>query len=415
MLDECAPKYLPFSKCISREQELQTMKADKRIVVLEEQQLQAKNRAPKATADLSTGLKVANAFVRRGLACEQAGLLTYETHEKIRHAFMSHMSRTAPPWFRAPDIAAVLRADRELWMKAFELCRSNLRVDADGKHPLDTALLQLYNSAEVVFNLLPTPGSAPVKRARSSSCSLTALRQRRQKLRLHRNRPTADQRMTGSRCLRRSKVFQQLTRAKLASVTTSTCRMAAPTAVTRRTGIYDVSRETMSASSAVASMGYKVVIRSDKWQPQSHPVLQKAVCVEIFCGKTRLSRRLRAKQFQVISDISVDHLASKGIPILRIDVSKKSQRLVLEELLRLDCSLYVHFAPPCGTASAARSIKPGPPPLRSINFPMELKGLSFVQRARVSAANFLYQWTWKMIQELDARNVGWSVETPQGL
>lgn len=147
------------------------MKADKRIIVLEEQQLQAKNRAPKATADLSTGLKVANAFVRRGLACEQAGLLTYETHEKIRHAFMSHMSRTAPPWFRAPDIAAVLRADRELWMKAFELCRSNLRVDADGKHPLDTALLQLYNSAEVVFNLLPTPGSAPVKRARSPAAA----------------------------------------------------------------------------------------------------------------------------------------------------------------------------------------------------------------------------------------------------
>jgi len=171
MLDECAPKYLPFSKCISREQELQTMKADKRIIVLEEQQLQAKNRAPKATADLSTGLKVANAFVRRGLACEQAGLLTYETHEKIRHAFMSHMSRTAPPWFRAPDIAAVLRADRELWMKAFELCRSNLRVDADGKHPLDTALLQLYNSAEVVFNRLPTPGSAPVKRARSPAAA----------------------------------------------------------------------------------------------------------------------------------------------------------------------------------------------------------------------------------------------------
>ena len=28
MLDECAAKYLPLSKCISREQELQTMKAD---------------------------------------------------------------------------------------------------------------------------------------------------------------------------------------------------------------------------------------------------------------------------------------------------------------------------------------------------------------------------------------------------
>ena len=167
MLDECSAKYLPLSKCISREQELQTMKADKRIVVLEDQQLQVKNRAPEATADLSTDLKVQNAFVRRGLACEQAGLLTYETHERIRHSFMSHMTRTPPPGFRAPDIAAVLRADRELWMKSFEVCKSNLRVGSDGQHPLDKAMLALYTSAEVVFHLLPTPSGAPSKRTRS--------------------------------------------------------------------------------------------------------------------------------------------------------------------------------------------------------------------------------------------------------
>ena len=137
--------------------------------------------------------------------------------------------------------------------------------------------------------------------------------------------------------------------------------------------------------------------------------LSKAVCVEIFCGKAGLSRRLRKKHLQVIS---VDHSAAKGVPILRIDISKSSQRKVLEELLRLDLVLYVHFAPPCGTASAARHIKPGPPPLRSIDFPMGLSGLTFLQRARVSAANFLYKWTCDMILELDARGVGWSVENP---
>ena len=166
MLEECAPKYLPLSKCISREQELQTLKMDRRIVVLEDQQLQVKNKAPEASADLSTDLKVQNAFVRRGLACEQAGILTYETHEKIRHAFMAHLGRQPPPQFKAPDIGAVLRADKELWMKAFDKCKSNIRVDAMGQFPLDKALLELYNSPEVVFHLLPTPGGA-TKRARS--------------------------------------------------------------------------------------------------------------------------------------------------------------------------------------------------------------------------------------------------------
>eukprot|EP00435_Cladocopium_sp_Y103_P008488 s675_g2.t1 len=77
------------------------------------------------------------------------------------------MTRSAPPGFRAPDIAAVLRADRELWMKAFEKCKSNIKVSADGHYPLDKALLELYNAPEVVFHLLPTPGSAPAKRTRS--------------------------------------------------------------------------------------------------------------------------------------------------------------------------------------------------------------------------------------------------------
>ena len=175
MLEECAPRYLPLSKCISREQELQTLKADKRIVVLEDQQLQVKNKAPEAAADLSTDLKVQNAFVRRGLAGEQAGIFAYETHEKIRHAFMAHMTRTAPPGFKSPDIGAILRADKELWMKAFERCRSNIRIDASGTYPLDTALLELYTSPEVVFHLLPTPGSSSsTKRARSPERSSTS-------------------------------------------------------------------------------------------------------------------------------------------------------------------------------------------------------------------------------------------------
>jgi len=162
-----APKYLPLSKCISREQELQTMKVDKRIDVIEDQQLQVKNKAPEAHADLTTDLKVQNAFVRRGLAGEQAGIFTYSTHEKVRHAFMAHMTRAAPPGFRAPDIGAVLRADRELWMKAFELCKSSIRVDATGVYPLDAALLKLHTSPEVVFHLLPTLGNTPAKRTRS--------------------------------------------------------------------------------------------------------------------------------------------------------------------------------------------------------------------------------------------------------
>ena len=78
----------------------------------------------------------------------------------------------------------------------------------------------------------------------------------------------------------------------------------------------------------------------------------------------------------------------------------------------MDKVLYVHFAPPCGTASAARNIQPGPPPLRSVRFPMGLPNLSFAQRQRVGKANFLYAWTCKVILMLSAKGTAWSVENP---
>ena len=138
------------------------------------------------------------------------------------------------------------------------------------------------------------------------------------------------------------------------------------------------------------------------------------MCVEIFCGKAKLSKFLRRKGFQVFS---VDHRAPKGVPVLLIDINSPSQKQVLEELLRRDAIIYVHFAPPCGTCSAARNIRlskhqHGPPPLRSMRRPMGLFNLKGVQKLRVEAANRLYQWTVDMIIQLDARNVDWSIENP---
>ena len=136
--------------------------------------------------------------------------------------------------------------------------------------------------------------------------------------------------------------------------------------------------------------------------------------MEVFCGKARLSKCLRKLGFQVFS---VDHQPCKGIPILTIDILSPKQVKILDELLSRSNLLYVHFAPPCGTASAARSIRlsakrHGPPPLRSIRRPMGLFGLSGSQRKRVQLANALYKWTCETILKLHRRGVGWSLENP---
>ena len=78
--------------------------------------------------------------------------MTYDTHEKIRHAFMAHMTRDAPPGFKGPDMAAIVRADRELRMRAFDKCKSDLKVNQQGKLPFDVAMLELYTSPSSCFS-----------------------------------------------------------------------------------------------------------------------------------------------------------------------------------------------------------------------------------------------------------------------
>ena len=133
--------------------------------------------------------------------------------------------------------------------------------------------------------------------------------------------------------------------------------------------------------------------------------------MEIFCGKAKLSKHLRLRNFQVVS---VDHISAHSVPILRIDITKPHQCDILESLLELDSILYVHFAPPCGTASAAREIRPGPPPLRSWEMPLGLPNLTQTQQLRVDLANKLYNWTAMIAQRLNDKHVGWSIENPAG-
>ena len=158
-------KCVPLSRCISREHELQALKQDKSIVILENNQLHVKNKQPESVADLSNEWKIHNAFIRRGLAGDQANLFSHDVHEMVRHELMSHLGRPAPPGFRSADIQAVLRADRELWARVIDKCKSNVKVNAAGEFQVDKALTELYQSPSVVFHLLPVQASR--KRAAS--------------------------------------------------------------------------------------------------------------------------------------------------------------------------------------------------------------------------------------------------------
>ena len=181
MMEESTFKIIPLSRCISREQELQAAKSDKKIVELEDHQLQVKDKSVELAADLGNELRVQLAFIRRGLAMDIAGIVTYSNYELVMREYMSHLTKAPPPGYRATDIAAVLRADKELWTRASELCRSNMRPTNTGELPIDKAIKELYLSASVVFHLLPLPSGRAAKRGHDSSPSVDPHREKKKK------------------------------------------------------------------------------------------------------------------------------------------------------------------------------------------------------------------------------------------
>ena len=160
MLQDGSIKILPLSKCISRDQELHSEKADKHVLHLEGNQIQVKNQQHDLASDLSNELKVHQAFIRRGLALEMANLASYLQHEKVVREFMTRLTQTPPPGFKKVTIEAVLRADKELWTRIADRCRSDLRMSDKGQYPVDVAMEELYLTPQVAFHLMPLPGAS---------------------------------------------------------------------------------------------------------------------------------------------------------------------------------------------------------------------------------------------------------------
>ena len=120
----------------------------------------------------------------------------------------------------------------------------------------------------------------------------------------------------------------------------------------------------------------------------------EALCLEVFCGRGRISVACRDLGMSVIP---VDHKPKcPDLQVVFLDLCKADDLQIFLEVVTTANVLSAHFAPVCGTASRARE-KPLPPelshidspPLRSDEHPFGLPGLAPHHKARVEAANSL--------------------------
>ena len=192
-----------------------------------------------------------------------------------------------------------------------------LKIDANGKLPLDVAMLDLYETASISFFLLPTPKGS--KRALEDKSDDTKLPKKEKKKKRDDRPDKGDKARVKVPEVLIKVFFQVSTKQRSAFVTTTICHMGAKTIRRNKTTWMHVLGGFINAYVATKSILLQTALRADDKASRQITYMSRVkaasrfVCVEIFCGKAKLSKFLRRKGFQVFS---VDHRAPKGVPVI---------------------------------------------------------------------------------------------------
>ena len=127
-----------------------------------------------------------------------------------------------------------------------------------------------------------------------------------------------------------------------------------------------------------------------------------------------------------IVTLGIDYAKNKDKPqsrAIKLDLSQAADQAAFWTLVGAGNVCYVHFGPPCDTASRAREIRRkdanggsaevDPRPLRSDEHPDGVSGLPAVDWERVRIANILYKFVASAVIELSRRKIRWTIENPQ--
>ena len=154
---------IAWEQCTKRESEavgqtvLRQWKADSSGIVRETETTDS------GTADLRSDLLLTLALRRRGVALEMANVMSYDTHELLVDLLMREYLRVPLSGYGKLTYEQLSRADSEFWRQmglATRIC--GVRMNADGKRPLDEAAPTVLNSYDFRVMLVPlqTPRAA---------------------------------------------------------------------------------------------------------------------------------------------------------------------------------------------------------------------------------------------------------------
>lgn len=153
-------KYIEWQYCVSREHEIMTSsKKDSGLTLDSSGSLKVNKKDQVVPCDATNDLQLKYCLVRRGLALEQANVLSFENHDIWAEKLFQCRMADAPPGYSKVTFKQLQLADAKLFVILGEKTRSGIKVTAAGR-PCDLAFAAAMDSPEVRHLLQPMPAAA---------------------------------------------------------------------------------------------------------------------------------------------------------------------------------------------------------------------------------------------------------------
>eukprot|EP00435_Cladocopium_sp_Y103_P074060 s119_g46.t1 len=152
-------RYVPWENCISREHEVtHAPKKDHLLSFDSSGTLKMSKKDQVTPCEVSTDLQLKYCLVRRGLALEQANVMSYANHEMWAERMFTSRLRDPPPGYAKVTFRQLQLADAKLFVVLGEKTRTGIKATCAGR-PCDAVFLTAMDSPEVQHLLQPMPAT----------------------------------------------------------------------------------------------------------------------------------------------------------------------------------------------------------------------------------------------------------------
>ena len=167
MLDDNVLKYIPMDELTTRTQEILGDRKDadlpRTIQETRDGFLKSSSSAPQLYADLQDNLKMKEAFYRRALAFDQAGLITFGPHQTWIEELFRRLAEPPLPNYQWLSMGQIITADQRLFIKMAEDTRTGIAVALGQPRPLDVAMVNWTAHADILYLLATLPAGSKGK------------------------------------------------------------------------------------------------------------------------------------------------------------------------------------------------------------------------------------------------------------